>query len=282
MRTGVFFHYQEGERLRDFPQALTGLLERPNIFLYDAFYPLKPRASYELEPVPQDLLLKVHSPEMLAQVKSSPLYQTALFSAGGTLQAADTIFRGEIDNAFVFTGCGDHHAGRDFFGGWCYLNGAALAIAHLREKFGARRLAILDTDAHHGDGTWDLFRNDREVLYLCLCPAPDQEENSKVNIHIPFPVSDEVYLDRLKVGLARLRDFRPQLLFWNWGYDGTRGEYGDLGLSPAVHLQMARDISRAAGEAWEGRVVVVLCGGSGRALARQLIPSIIACLAGVL
>src|SRR3972149_595989 len=145
MRTGVFFHYQEGERLRDFPQALTGLLERPHIFLYDAFYPLKPRASYELEPAPQDLLLKVHSPEMLAQVKSSPLYQTALFSAGGTLQAADTIFRGEIDNAFVFTGCGDHHAGRAPRGGGGHRHGAGPALAEVNESVGIRRLAILDT-----------------------------------------------------------------------------------------------------------------------------------------
>ena len=107
-RTGIFFLYLIGERLSDFPEELAGILDRTNISFYEAFY--------ELTPTPEELLLKVHSPQMIYRVKQTVYYETALYSTGGTVQAAERIWRNEIGNAFVFTGTGDHHAGRDYFG----------------------------------------------------------------------------------------------------------------------------------------------------------------------
>jgi acetoin utilization deacetylase AcuC-like enzyme len=281
-RTGVFFHYQQGERLSDFPEALGELLEQPTVFLYDAFYPGKPEASYDLEPVPSELLLEVHSPSLIERVKRTPYYETALFSAGGTVQAAVKIREGEIDNAFVFTGCGDHHAGRDFFGGWCFLNGAALAIRNLRKRYAAGRFAIIDTDPHHGDGTWSLFAEDEEVLYLCFCDGGFVERKNNINIPVPRLTTDADYLD-LVAGEVRLRcpAFQPELIFWNWGYDGTRGEYGDTGLSRECHLEIARLLKAVAEEVCHGRLIVILCGGHSREIARYAIPRIIRCLAGL-
>ena len=161
--TGVFFHYQQGERLKDFPQALETILERDDVFLYDALYPAKPKSSFDLEPIAQEALCEVHTPEMIGRVKATGNYEGALYSAAGTVAAATRICSGEITNAFVFTGYGDHHAGSTFFGGGCYFNGAALAISEVRRKFPITRFAIIDTDAHHGDGTWELFENYREV-----------------------------------------------------------------------------------------------------------------------
>ena len=114
-RTGIFFHYQEGERLRDFPQALDGILDKDNVFLFDAFYPSKPSSSFDLEPLPKELLYQVHTPEMVERGVRSGAFEGALFSAAGTVAAAIRIWRSEIDNAFVFTGYGDHHAGRHSF-----------------------------------------------------------------------------------------------------------------------------------------------------------------------
>ena len=279
-KTGIFYHYQQGERLRDFPGLLEGILDKPNVFLYDAIYPLKPKSDYDLEAAPSDLLAQVHTPRMLAQVAHSPYYETALYSAGGTVQAAELIWRGEIDNAFVFTGVGDHHAGRDFFGGGCYLNGAALAIAHLRGGFGARRFAIIDTDAHHGDGTWDIFQDDPEVLYVCLCGGGYREHNNKINIPIPWQTGDGEYLAQIEKEFGpRARAFRPQLILWNWGYDGTQGEYGDIGLSLDCHEKIAEKLRGMAEEVCQGRLLVVLCGGSGRGVASYAIPRIIRRLA---
>ena len=213
MRTGIFFYYQEGNRLRDFPNALEGILERESVFFYDAFYPSKPTSSFDLNPVSCEALLQVHSSEMIEEVKRTGVFEGALLSASGTIRAAEKIWRGEIDNAFVFTGYGDHHAGPDFFGGGCYFNGAAIAIQELRKGYGVKRFAIIDTDAHHGDG--------------------------------------------------------------------TQGEYGDIGLTPEVHILLVRELKKIADEVSKGRFVIVLCGGSQRDLAHYLIPRMIEVLAEV-
>ncbi len=279
-RTGIFFYYQEGERLRDFPQALDGILDKDNVFLYDAFYPLKPPSSFDLEPIPAEVLYQVHTPEMVERVRRSGAFEGALFSVAGTTAAALRIWRGEIDNAFVFTGYGDHHAGTDFFGGGCYFNGAAIAISELRKRFGVKRFAIIDTDPHHGNGTWEIFEADRDVLYVCFCSASPWGKKNKVNVQVPWSVGDEAYLRLVREGfLPRSRAFKPEAIFWNWGYDGTQGEYGDIGLSPGCHVRLAHELKAVADEVCQGRLIVVLCGGSRRDLARSLIPQVIRVLA---
>jgi len=280
MKTGIFLYYQRGERLRDFPEALKGILEKDNVFLYDAFYPSKPPSSFDLESISPEMLYQIHSPEMVERVRKTGNFEGALFSATGTVRAAEKIWEGEIDNAFIFTGYGDHHAGTDFFGGGCYFNGAALAIQELRKRFGAKRFAIIDTDAHHGDGTWEIFGTDPEVLYVCFCGNPNSDENNKVDIHVPVGVTDEAYLEMVRnTVFPRLRNFQPEVLFWNWGYDGTRGDYGDIGLSPDFHVLLAKKLKAVADEICRGKFIIVLCGGSRRDLARTLIPRMIEVLA---
>ena len=280
-RTGIFFYHQTGERLRDFPEALQGILDRENVFYYDAHYPSKPPSSFELETLHPELLYRVHSPAMVAAVRGTADFEGALISAAATVRAAEKIWSGEIERAFVFTGFGDHHAGRTFFGGGCYFNGAALAIDMLRRQYGARRFTIIDTDAHHGDGTWDVFETDEEVLYACLCAGPPMEKNNNVNIEVPPHVSDKAYLQLLRDALcARISAFQPEMLFWNWGYDGTRGEYGDMGLSPEVHRMLALLLKALADDVCGGRLVVILCGGGRRDLAKRLCPAVIRALAG--
>ncbi len=166
-RTGILFTYFQGERLRDFPQALAGILDKENVTYYDAVYEVRDGLNY-LAPLSEELLLRVHSPNMVGQVKLTGDYESARYSAGGTVQAADEIWQGKIDNAFVFTSFGDHHAGRNFYGGMCYFNGAALAITSLKDR-GVKRFAIVDTDAHHADGTRDIFGSDGSVLHVCFC-----------------------------------------------------------------------------------------------------------------
>ena len=280
-RTGIFFHYQDGERLRDFPQALDGILDKDNVFLYDAFYPLKPPSSFDLEPISEDALYQVHAPEMVERVRRSNAFEGALLSVAGTVSAAVRIWRGEIDNAFVFTGYGDHHAGSHFFGGGCYFNGAAIAIHELRHHFGAKRLAIVDTDAHHGNGTWEIFQDDAEVLYVCFCSGSPSDKNNKVNIQVPWRVSDEEYLNLVRGNFVpRAKAFQPEAIFWNWGYDGTQGDYGDIGLTPDSHVRLAQEFKRTADQLCRGRLIVVLCGGSRRDLAHRLIPQLVRVLAG--
>ena len=241
-KTGIFFHYQDGERLRDFPQSLDGILEKDNVFLYDAHYPLKPPSAYELDPVPVDLLRRVHTPGMIRRVQASEEYEGALYSAAGTVAAASEVWLGRIDNAFVFTGYGDHHAGRDFFGGGCYLNGSAIAIHELRQRYQVEKVAVVDTDAHHGNGSWDIFGDDPDVLYVCFCSGSSFEANNNVNVEIKWKIDDDRYAEIVKSGfIERAVRFEPECIFWNWGYDGTQGDYGDIGLTPGCHARLARE-----------------------------------------
>jgi acetoin utilization deacetylase AcuC-like enzyme len=227
------------------------------------------------------MLYQVHSQELVEEVIQTGNFEGALYSAAGTVRAAEKIWVGEIDNAFVFTGYGDHHAGTIFFGGGCYFNGAAIAIRTLRKRFGAKRFAILDTDAHHGDGTWEIFEADPDVLYVCFCSDRYSEKNNKVNIQVPFRVFDEEYLELIRNHFFyRAEAFQPEILFWNWGYDGTQGDYGDIGLTPDSHISLANELKGVADNICRGRLIVVLCGGSRRDLARYLIPAIIRLISG--
>ncbi len=277
-RTGIFLTYFQGERLRDFPQALAGILDKENVAYYDAVYKLRDGLNY-LAPLSEELLFRVHSPNMVEQVRLTGDYESALYSAGGTVQAADEIWHGKIDNAFVFTSFGDHHAGRNFYGGMCYFNGAALAITSLKDR-GVKRFAIVDTDAHHADGTRDIFASDANVLHVCFCHKNYSDRRHKVDVMIPYHTTDEEYLDKVRQEFVpRAMAFQPEYIFWEFGYDATRGEYGDKGLTRDCHVALARVFKEVADRVCQGRLIVILCGGSGRAVATYTIPRIIACLA---
>jgi acetoin utilization deacetylase AcuC-like enzyme len=272
--TGIFFPYFQGQRLKDFPEALANILDKENVYYYDALYQ-SGDAAYYVKPVTEDTLLRVHSMDMISAVKRTGDYEAALYSAGGTVQAAEEIAQQKIDNAFVFTSFGDHHAGRNYFGGMCYFNGAALAIAVLREK-GMRRLAIVDTDCHHGDGTRDIFSQDEAVLHVCFCFQDYCDENNNVDIAIPYRVTDEAYIQRVRQEFEpRAAAFNPELIFWEFGYDATQGEYGDKGLTVNCHVEIAKIVKEVTDKICQGRLVTILCGGSSRAVATYTIPRII-------
>ena len=264
--------------MRDFPQALAGILDKGNVSFYDAVYSSRD-GLYYLEPLSEELLLKVHSQNMMQKVKMTNDYEAALYSAGGTVQAAAEIWQGKNDNAFVFTSFGDHHAGRNFHGGMCYFNGAALAITALKEK-GVKRFAIVDTDCHHADGTRDIFGSDESVLHVCLCYQDYLDNHNNVDVRIPYRTSDEEYLSKMRQEFVpRVVAFKPEYIFWEFGYDATLGEYGDKDLTRDCHVKLAELIKGVADKVCHGRLITILCGGSSRAIATYTIPRIINCLA---
>ncbi len=285
--TGIFYHpsfsrrsyLTTGARLADFPAALDAVLASDRVNLY------------EPEPVPRDLVLKVHTAGLIEGVTGDPLCATAWHSAGSVVMAGEKIAAGEIANAFAFIGAGGHHSGRDYFGGYCCFNDVALCIANLREKFGFRRFAILDTDAHHGDGTRDLFSGDPDVLHLCLCGHDyESPDGTKVDVAYPDPWTgiaagrsmNEIYVELVARQFPdRVRRFRPDLIFWYFGFDTHQGDYGDIGLTGPCYWNIASLARDLANEAALGRLEVVLGGGSHTLLATYLIPPVIERLAGL-
>jgi len=273
-KTGIFLPYFQGQRLKDFPQALSSILNSDSVHYYDGVYRTTDASNY-VHSVTEKILLKVHSKRMIDIVKRTGYFETASYSAGGTVQAAEEILKETIDNAFVFTGFGDHHAGRDSFWGMCYFNGAALAIAELRGK-GLRRFAIVDTDSHHADGTRDIFGQDEEVLHVCFCSKSYIDDKNNIDITTPYCINDKDYLQKVESEfLPRVKDFRPEVIFWEFGYDATQGEYSDKGLTKDCHIEIAKLIKSAADTTSQGKLITILCGGSKRDLATYIIPKII-------
>ena len=284
--TGVFYHpsfsrrsyLTVGARLADFPMALDGVLRDGRVKLY------------EPGPVSRELVLKVHTPGLIEGVKGDPLCSTAWHSAGGVVMAGEKIAGGEIGNAFAFIGAGGHHSARDAFGGYCCFNDVALCVVNLREKYGLRRFAILDTDAHHGDGTREIFLDDPDILHVCFCGTEyESPDKTKVDVGYPDPRGtgagrpiNDAYFDRVAHQFPdRVRRFRPDLLFWYFGFDTHQGDYGDIGLTGPCYWNIALLMRDLAAEVCGGKLAVVLGGGSRTKLATYLIPPIIERLAGL-
>jgi acetoin utilization deacetylase AcuC-like enzyme len=204
---------------------------------------------------------------------------------GGVVEGMDRVGAGDLRNVFCFIGAGGHHAGWNFFGGSCCFNDVVIAIRQARRIGRLRRVAILDTDAHHADGTRDLVADDSEVLHVCICDTDHTSvDGTKVDVAAPAPaagrVADRAYLDLVHDAfLHRARRFRPDMLVWYFGFDTHQGDYGDLGLTSRAFLDLADLALDTAQEICGGKLLVVLGGGSRADLATGLIPPIIARLA---
>ena len=276
---GIFYHpsfsrksYMTiGNRLRDFPEALDELLQKPNVRMFQS-----PRVS-------EELILKVHAPEMPKMVARDLLCSTAYESAGGVVAAMEALAQGEIDRAFCFIGAGGHHSGHHQFWGACCFNDVVLALTRVREVSSWRRLAIVDTDAHHGDGTRQLVQNDPEVLHLCFCGddyhSPD---GTKVDVDVYrlayTQAPDSQYVELVRQHLPLVAAFKPDLLLWYYGFDTHADDYGSLGLSIEPYFQICDLMLETAGEL-NVPLQVVLGGGSLPYLATRTIPEIIKRLA---
>jgi acetoin utilization deacetylase AcuC-like enzyme len=278
-KVGVFYHpsfsrksyLTVGNRLRDFPEALDEVLENPEIHLYEC-----PRAS-------EDLILKAHTRELVQGVARDRMCATAYESVGGVVAAMEALARGELRRAFCFIGAGGHHAGRETFWGACCFNDVVIALRRVREISSLKRGAIVDTDAHHGDGTRQLVWDDANVLHLCFCGddylSPD---GSKVDVDVyrlgQEADPDQEYLNAVRRHLPRVVAFQPELLVWYYGFDTHRSDYGSIGLTEKVYFQICQLMIETA-DVLNIPLQVVLGGGSLAALATATIPEIIRRLA---
>lgn len=170
-KTGVFYHEVLsqhtwsiiGQKLRNFPQLIEQLSSNPNLTMY------------QIEPVSEELLLRVHTKEHLSNMRHDVNWECGIYGAGACVMAAEKVWQGQVRNAFLALAC-CHHAHRDYAWGGCTVSGTGSMILHMREQFGVRRFAILDTDAHHGDGARELTMGDKDVLHVCFCSIDKVED----------------------------------------------------------------------------------------------------------
>ena len=194
-------------------------------------------------------------------------------AAGGAVAAVDAVMRGACANAFVATRPPGHHAERARAMGFCFLGNAAVAARHAQVAHGAERVAIVDFDVHHGNGTQDIFWDDPTVLYcstheMPLFPGTGARSergthDTIINAPLPSGADGAVFRDAMESAvLPRLEAFAPDLVIVSAGFDAHRRDpLASLRFEAADFGWITRKLMEVADRLAQGRLVSVLEGG---------------------
>lgn len=225
-------------------------------------------------------------------------YETALLAVGGVLLAVDKVMTSEVDNAFCAVRPPGHHAERDRATGFCFFNNVAIGAVYALEKYGLNRVAIIDWDAHHGNGTQHLYEKDPRVFFVSLHSDPKscypgtgyrQEEGQgpgkgfTLNLPLPLRSGDAEYLAALRnEALPRLRQFAPQLVFISAGFDAhEKDPLAQMRVSRQGFRDMGQAILELAQETASGRLITVLEGGYNLEVLEQCVEDHVRLLLGI-
>jgi acetoin utilization deacetylase AcuC-like enzyme len=202
-------------------------------------------------------------------------WAAARAAAGSACELALRVMRGELSRGLAVVRPPGHHATRDQAMGFCLLNNVAAAAAAARAA-GAARVAIVDWDVHHGNGTQDIFWNDPNVLYVSAHQYPyypgsgaptelggPDAQGATINVGLPATSNDAIYAAVFDhVFLPALAKFRPDLVLISAGFDAYEHDpLAGMRVTRAGFAAMARRLRRAADEHSGGRVIAVLEGG---------------------
>ncbi len=245
--------------------------------------------SVEPRPAARDELLRVHTAGLVDAVAASRgrqvsfdadtaagprSYEAALLAAGAAVEAVERVLDGDLDRAFCAVRPPGHHATRDTPMGFCLFNNAAVAAAAALAR-GVERVAILDFDVHHGNGTQDIFWDEPRVLFVSSHQVPlypgsgslaeiggPAARGRTVNLPMPPGSGDAEYVDVYRqIVLPIAHAFAPQLVLVSAGFDAHRGDpLAGMDLTDAGYQALA-DVCLAAASPANGRVVVLLEGG---------------------
>ena len=191
-------------------------------------------------------------------------------AAGAAVAATDAVLSGALENAFCAVRPPGHHACREQAMGFCFLNNVAIAARHALEAHGLERVAIVDFDVHHGNGTEDILAGDERVLMVGIFQHPfypytDVEHPAPNMLNLPVPAYTRgVDVRELieMMWLPRLEAFRPQLILVSAGFDAHRDdELGQLRLNEQDFAWITERVRGVAQRHAGGRIVSMLEGG---------------------
>ena len=206
--------------------------------------------------------------------------EAALHAAGGSVHAVDMVMTGQANQAFCAVRPPGHHAERARAMGFCFFNNVAVGAAHAMDEYGLERVAIVDFDVHHGNGTENIFTGDERVLFCSTFQHPfyphsgyDSTAPNIVNCPLPSRADGAAFREAVEAHwLPALERFAPQLVMISAGFDGHReDDMANLRLMEFDYAWVTRRLCDIADRHANARVVSTLEGGySLEALARSV------------
>ena len=203
----------------------------------------------------------------------SPGSKEATFDAAGSIIAAiDGIQNKEFKNAFCSVRPPGHHCNQNKAAGFCILNNIAIGAKYLIKKYKYKKIAIIDFDVHHGNGTQDIFYQNENVLFISTHQYPyypgtgsDKEKgkfNNIYNIPLPAGTNSRQYLDAFDFALKKLKEFRPEFVLISAGFDGHISDpLAQFKLQTEDYYVITKRILETSKKFCNGKVVSILEGG---------------------
>jgi acetoin utilization deacetylase AcuC-like enzyme len=203
----------------------------------------------------------------------SPGSKEATFDAAASIiTAIDGVQNKEFKNAFCSVRPPGHHCNQNKAAGFCILNNVAIGAKYLLKKYKYKRIAIIDFDVHHGNGTQDIFYDNKNVLFISTHQYPyypgtgSEKEKGKFNniCNIPLPAgtNSEEYLNAFEFALKKLRDFKPEFVLISAGFDGHNDDpLAQFKLDTDDYYKITKRILETSKKFSNGKVVSILEGG---------------------
>ncbi len=232
-------------------------------------------------------LARVHTPDYIESIRqASPAdglialdadtamnpfsLNAALRAAGAAVLATDLVLAGAVNNAFCAVRPPGHHAESDHAMGFCLFNNVAVGVAHAIAHYQLQRVAILDFDVHHGNGSEEIFRNNPHVMLCSTFQHPfypycgaDSASDRMINVPLPRGSDGKVFRNAVTdVWIPALEKFKPEMIFVSAGFDAHRDDdMAELRLDDEDYVWITQQIRTIADKHAHGRIVSVLEGG---------------------
>lgn len=279
-------HPEQPDRVRVIQQALES-------------YPFKPALQFLKAPLAErDQIVTVHDASYVDWIISiSPEHDliaidadtwmnpytlsAALRAAGAVMMGVDLVMQDKAQAVFCNVRPPGHHAEREKAMGFCFFNNIALGVQHAFTQYGLNRVAIIDFDAHHGNGTQNIFQEDERVLFCSsfqhpFYPGYEEEMDNAHVICVPLDAgtTGEVFREKVaKAWFDKIAAFQPELIFISAGFDAHIDDpLTDLCLTADDYVWITNQIAKLAKVYCDGRIVSVLEGGYSLTALAECVP----------
>ena len=198
--------------------------------------------------------------------------EAAYDAVSSIINAIDGVMNKEFDNAFCVIRPPGHHAEKEQAMGFCIFNNVAVGAIYLLEKFKLNKVAIIDFDVHHGNGTQDIFYNEKKVLYISshqfpFYPGTGSEDetgkyNNILNISLKAGTGSEEFFDSYKRVYDKLNEFKPEFILLSAGFDAHKNDpLANINLESKDYYTLTKEIMKIAKKVCGNKIVSILEGG---------------------